>query len=90
MSERERKEEGKRHQESDTNRGRKKRNREIYIEIYRKKKMERAIVMRSIPSTALYFSWISTILGGPGSPMALRGTEGFSSLNSTHGTYLRW
>ena len=38
MSERERKEEGKRHQESDTNRGRKKRNREIYIEIYRKKK----------------------------------------------------
>ena len=26
------------------------------------------------PSTALYFSWISTIRGGPGSPVALRGT----------------
>ena len=34
------------------------------------------------PSTAPYFSWISTILGGPGSPMAFRGTEGLSSLLS--------
>ena len=34
------------------------------------------------PSTALYFSWISTILGGPGCPVAFRGTLGWSRLFS--------
>ena len=31
---------------------------------------------------ALYFFSISTILGGPGGPLAARGTDGFSSLFS--------
>ena len=31
-----------------------------------------------VPSMALYFFSISTILGGPGGPFAISGTEGFS------------
>ena len=35
---------------------------------------------------AEYFSSISTILGGPGGPLAMRGTDGFSSLFSSSET----
>ena len=36
-----------------------------------------------LPSIALYFSSISTILGGPGGPFACNGTDGFSRKRSS-------
>ena len=39
-------------------------------------------VCMAVPSMALYFFSISTILGGPGGPLANKGTDGLSSLFS--------
>ena len=44
--------------------------------------MKVTLVFMSVPSMALYFFSISTILGGPGGPVAVRGTDGRSNLFS--------